>query len=1134
MSEKPRQLTHDDYTVGWICALSDTELVAATAMLDHDHPMLPTSDSQDMNCYFFGSIGDHNVVIACLPEETTGKVSAAIVAKDMIRSFKSIRFGLLVGVGGGAPYYSGAYGDDLEAEKLENSDSEEETFEDIRDIRLGDVVISLQSKSTEAVVQYDFGKSVQGKEFIHAGGKLNKPPNIVLSAVAKIKAEHKRKNHKIPELLSKMRSENPLMDKFRYPGLAKDLLFKSNILHVDERRSCKVGCGPLDVNLVKRKDRGDNAPRLHYGTIGSADQVMKDAILRDKWAEKEKIMCFEMEAAGLIDSFPCIVIRGICDYADSHKSKIWQPYAAATAAAYAKELLLVIPGQGIMNLPPIALATSKIIQQLGTWRKSDEEEKCLQAFRTTIYESQKNSNPDREDETCLWCLNDKRFLNWRDRSTSCLLWITADPGCGKSVLSKALVDERLLDSTPNDTTICYFFFKDTSEEQRSLVSALAALLHQLFKSKAGQKTIKHALPAFRENKDNISRNIHIMWSIVESIALDPDCGKIVFLLDALDECQSTEQKDFIKKLKLFEIQQIHHRTARNFKFFITSRPYWKIENEFESLISDIPRIRLKAEKQSESLRLEIDRVIRAQVSRLDGRIASRKARERLVEELRKVENRTYLWLHLIFELIAPNPRIDTETVTNLFQKLPKTIEEAYDAILKQSGNPKLAKRLLHIVVAAVRPLSVFETSVALYMKEDTRTYKDLEIQELKQLEANIRHICGLFVTIVNGEVLLVHQTAKEFLIVPNDLLSFARVSETWRHSLHPRESNRILAETCVWRLTAEITWTRGYHEDLWRYSVRNWVVHFREAGIQSEEKIAALAQSLCETGSIQYMAWSAEYTRYPSDVYFPKSASPLIIASYFGLDAVVRLLLEKDGVDINSEDEYGRTPLSWAASGGYDLVVKLLLANDRIDINSEDEFGWTPLSLAVRNRHEAVAKLLLEKNGVDTTSRSYSNQVSLSLDAVYVLKDAWRINKVLRSLVMSYSWTRPMAELQLNEISDRIWWKEGEATEEWLVRTNFTDLLLKSVKIRLKGRYWDKQEEELVLQLTCFAVNGSFVTLQDIRSRIRRLFLAARGRYRNVLVSNILPNADVDETGEFYLTGDVMLSEVKHGSLKSF
>jgi nucleoside phosphorylase len=301
MAETPQQYTHSDYTVGWICALPKTELVAAAAMLDEEHPVLPVADPQDTNSYLLGRIGTHNVVIACLPAETTGKASAATVAKDMVRSFKAVRFGLMVGVGGGAPYYGAKDNNDAEGGESEDEDTEEDDFEDIQDIRLGDVVISLHSKSAEAVVQYDFGKSVQGKEFIHTGGKLNKPPNIVLNAVSMLQGQHERRGHKISEKLSKMASENPLtVTKFQYPGPAKDRLLKSDVVHVDGKKSCKSCYGSLDINIVKRKDRNDSAPRLHYGTIGSADQVMKDATLRDKWAQQEKIMCFEMEAAGTI------------------------------------------------------------------------------------------------------------------------------------------------------------------------------------------------------------------------------------------------------------------------------------------------------------------------------------------------------------------------------------------------------------------------------------------------------------------------------------------------------------------------------------------------------------------------------------------------------------------------------------------------------------------------------------------------------------------------------------------------------------------------------------------------------------------------------------------------------------------
>jgi hypothetical protein len=70
---------------------------------------------------------------------------------------------------------------------------------------------------------------------------------------------------------------------------------------------------------------------------------MVNAVTRDKLAKELGVLCFEMEAAGLMNTFPCVVIRGICDYCDSHKNGIWKPYASAMAATYAKRLLNIIP-----------------------------------------------------------------------------------------------------------------------------------------------------------------------------------------------------------------------------------------------------------------------------------------------------------------------------------------------------------------------------------------------------------------------------------------------------------------------------------------------------------------------------------------------------------------------------------------------------------------------------------------------------------------------------------------------------------------------------------------------------------------------------------------------------------------------
>ena len=107
-------------------------------------------------------------------------------------------------------------------------------------------------------------------------------------------------------------------------------------------------------SAVERQPRGNQDIMVHYGTIASGNLVMRDGTTRDiVSSEFGGVLCFEMEAAGLMNSFPCLVIRGICDYADSHKNKKWQAYAAGTAAAYAKEVLSIIPALEVSTIPTI-------------------------------------------------------------------------------------------------------------------------------------------------------------------------------------------------------------------------------------------------------------------------------------------------------------------------------------------------------------------------------------------------------------------------------------------------------------------------------------------------------------------------------------------------------------------------------------------------------------------------------------------------------------------------------------------------------------------------------------------------------------------------------------------------------------
>jgi nucleoside phosphorylase len=337
----PGTLTHNDYIVGWVCALPK-ELIAATAMLDERHPDLP-KPLNDKNAYTLGRVGEHNVVIACLPKGEIGNNNSAMVAARMTLTFPSIKFGLMVGIGGGVPKF----------------------------VRLGDVVVSTPTDGFGGVVQWDLGKAEQGGTFKRTGA-LNSPPGTLLTALTNLERDHAMVGSKIPQYLKDLKKNWPnLAPMYARSESLKDVLFRADYNHVEkpaignvdtldnadeegeeeeeEENHC-INCDPS--KMVQRKARD---MRVNYGLIASGNQVIKDAALRDEINKRlgGKVLCFEMEAAGLMNDFPCIVIRGICDYADSHKNKAWQEHAAAVAAAFAKEFLSVVPTQEVDHMPTI-------------------------------------------------------------------------------------------------------------------------------------------------------------------------------------------------------------------------------------------------------------------------------------------------------------------------------------------------------------------------------------------------------------------------------------------------------------------------------------------------------------------------------------------------------------------------------------------------------------------------------------------------------------------------------------------------------------------------------------------------------------------------------------------------------------
>jgi nucleoside phosphorylase len=326
-----RSANRRSFEIALFCALP-VEAEAVRALFDDlwdDTGSIYGKSNGDPNAYSLGAIRRHHVVLVHLPG--MGNNGSAAAAASCRASFPCIRLALVVGICGGAP--SGPDGD----------------------IFLGDTIIS------EGVIQYDFGRryddTFQRKATV--ADSLGRPSSEIRALLAKLKENttYALLNEETSGYLNSLiqRPDRP----FKFPGITQDRLFPRDYRHKHQDLSscqicaachqsldkvCKVALSATCDELGCASTAQMSRPRpdytsIHFGLMASSNGVIKSAQHRDHIAKEESVIAFEMEGAGIWDQFPCLVIKGVCDYADSHKNKRWQRYAAASAAACMKAFL---------------------------------------------------------------------------------------------------------------------------------------------------------------------------------------------------------------------------------------------------------------------------------------------------------------------------------------------------------------------------------------------------------------------------------------------------------------------------------------------------------------------------------------------------------------------------------------------------------------------------------------------------------------------------------------------------------------------------------------------------------------------------------------------------------------------------
>ena len=570
------------------------------------------------------------------------------------------------------------------------------------------------------------------------------------------------------------------------------------------------------------------------------------------------------------------------------------------------------------------------------------------------------------------------------------------------MLAKSLIDNEL-QSTKTRTT-CYFFFKDDSREQKSVTNAVCALLHQLLDRKQG--LMGRSVESFRRNGSGYFHSFQNSWALLVEAAQDASADEVVCILDALDECEDGGRLTLIESLNtLFSAKEI---PGSKFKFLVTSRPYYDIEQRFDELT-----VRLTGEDETGLIQQEIDFVIRDRIPRIKSRLQLDTETESTLEKrLLATEHRMYLWLHLILEEIERSLGVHTSRrMAKFLDTMPSTVYEAYEKILDRSSNPEKARKLLQMVVVAVHPLTLREMNMALNIEPGQKSRDDVDLDPEERMRSYITNLCGLLVCVYHSKIYLLHQTARKFLLFPESSEQSTSIAEPsvrgWKHSISPSVSHSVLARICLIYLSFDVfedeplalvdedvegesdiysTWRvesrkqiitdhyRAKH-DLLAYAAGFWGLHFREA--EDQNSLVTLWKKVCDVKSQRLLTWMNIYNRIDNNAEI--GPNTVLIASSYGHDSILKGLIDAkftlDCITVSKR----RTPLHCAIMEGHITTVKLLLESGA-QTEWKNEKGQTPLFVAVSYENEEMVRLLL-KAGAQTECRSNKGKKPLMLAA---------------------------------------------------------------------------------------------------------------------------------------------------------
>ncbi|KAH6889498.1 Pfs, NB-ARC and ankyrin domain protein [Thelonectria olida] len=942
-----------------------------------------------------------------------------VVASNINRSFTCITIGLMVGIGGGVPT------------KL--------------DIRLGDVVVSNQ------VIQYDYGKTVQDGRF-HRTSNPVRTPQAIMTAVAQLRAQHEVEPTKMPSFLLNVLACHPFMRPFAFPASAEDGLFQSTFEHDPTVESCDF-CDPFMIQ--SRPPRQMNDPKIHYGVVASSNQVIRHARTRDTAAEADDVLCFEVEAAGLMDHFPCLVIRGICDYSDSHKSKEWQRYAAATAAAYTKELLSVIhkpqiestciAEDGKTSKPRCSVLgylADPIIDEFSHQSKPSplngkQREELMDSLRFRQLDSRQLTIRNAHSRTCDWLLRKAEYLDWLDDDKREMhhgfLWVKGKPGAGKSTLMKFIL--RHAQRTMKNRSVISFFFNARGDDlEKSTLGMYRSLLVQLLEHLPALQCVFDSLrlsdtSSLRQYQWGIEVLRDLFEKAVQSLGDHP----ILCFIDALDE-----------HLGEFAVSQ---RVWFHVCFSSRHYPHITMKSVVELVLEG-------QHGHSQGMTQYINSELQIGQSNL--------ATEIRIELLRKASG-VFMWIVLVVELL--NKEYDSGRLHALkrrLQEIPEDLHALCHDILAWGDHDKDELLLcIQWTLFARRPLHPRELYFAILSGvTDTwelRDHMEPSTEDMGRFILNSSK--GLAETTKSSSptVQFIHETFsnappfKSLLASPEDDFPFLNYAvfnvlyhadkaaehgasqkeflrkfsvERWaklRNYFEENEAHHYAPNTRLRYILAEANASNLIEIDpqglsciemkderygcplLAAVTSRNAeaLEAFRRAFVMSLPPDNLIAREYGH-GSV-----SKDHLLQLPAQFSAKNREVVSCFGELGDAGLLALAIEAGNLKCDIKDERGITPLAWAAKGGFEDAIKALLATGRVNPDSRDAHGNTPLLWAARGGYVSVVDLLLQTGRVNPDSRERSSNCSLRQAGLMLMQEIQKAGHRYLGLLTAMAFKSP-------------------------------------------------------------------------------------------------------------------------------